>query len=44
MSTVAETAGEASAPPAEVVNIPDDAPVVYHKIQFDGKPTFTKNK
>ena len=42
MSTVAETAGEASAPPVEVVNIPNDKPVVHEKIQFKGKPTFTK--
>ena len=41
MPTVAETDGEASAPPAEVVNIPEDEPVVFEKIQFSGKPTLT---
>ena len=41
MSTFAETDGEASAPPAEVVYTPEDEPVVYEKIQFNGKPTFT---
>ena len=40
MSTVAEIAGEAAAPPAEVVDIPDDEPVEYKKIQFNGKSTF----
>ena len=40
MSNVAEAAGEALATPTEVVIIPDDAPVEYEKIQFNGKTTF----
>ena len=41
-STIAETAGEALARRAEVVNIPDYEPVVYEKTQFNGKPTCTE--
>ena len=35
--SVAETDGEASAPPAEVVKIPEDEPVLYEEIQYNGK-------
>ena len=42
MSTVAGAASKALAPPAEVVNIPEDVPVVYEEIQFNSKPTFAE--
>ena len=41
MSTVAETAGDVLALPAEVLNMRKDEPAVYDKIQFNGKPAFT---
>ena len=39
--SVAETDGEASAPPAEIENIPEDEPVVCEEIQYNGKLTIT---
>ena len=37
-STIAETAGEASAPLAKIVNIPDDEPVAHEKSSSTASP------
>ena len=42
MAIVPEAASEALAPPAEVLNIPQDEPTVNEIIQFNGKPTFAE--